>query len=357
MTDNKEFRLSRALSYTLRSMPRGKKYAGSIKNFCEMPFFNVNIDHNSDCFLCHCEGWLPIPVGKVADFHSLDSIFSSPMAKLLQDDITAKKFTWCAVEHCGVTQKNIKKSEYHLAISIDNSCNLACPSCRREPIMLEHGSEFDKKISDLNRVVEWLENFDQPITITLGGTGDALASEILRNFIRKYKYKPNQKFIIKTNGLLIKKIIPDSAIRSAISLLSISVDAATADVYEVVRRPGKWKHLMENLHWVHQNCKDTDVVLNFVVQATNFRDLPAFVELCQNFGFSASISPLNDWGTWNSKPVGNPDAWTLANGTYLDHDVCNHTHHQHQDFLKILQIARQNQSDLINFTSYFDRYQ
>lgn len=357
MNQFQNIKLSKALSYTLRSMLRGKSYHQQIENVCKMPLTHVSVDQNSDCFLCHCEGWLPIPVGKVSDFENLEEAWNSPTALMLQSDIARKKFSWCAVTRCGIIDTNIGNENYSLSINIDDSCNLACPSCRRELRTLENGPEFESKTKDLARITQWLDKFQHPINISLGGTGDALASQLIRNFIKTYRYKCGQTFTITSNGLLLKKVIEKSAIYPAISTISISVDAGSATVYEQVRRPGKWSVLIENLQWLSENQKQIKVNLNFVLQKTNFRDLPAFVSLCETFGFTGIIQPLNDWGTWNSSPVSNPDAYTAANGTYLDHNVADIEHPDHADFVRILNSVRQSDIDFLTINSFFNQYQ
>jgi MoaA/NifB/PqqE/SkfB family radical SAM enzyme len=200
-----------------------------------------------------------------------------------------------------------------------------------------------------------IEQFDYPIDISLGGSGDALASHIIRHMIQNYCPKFGQSFEIATNGLLIKKIIPNSPIRDYISNFSISVDAASAEIYEQVRRPGKWKVLLENLKWLSINRGSSHVYLSFTVQKTNFRDIPAFVELCKQLKFHGSIQALNDWGTWNYAPVKNPDAYTIINGTYLDHDVANPTHPDHLEFLKVIRSIY-NENTNLNISPYFDKF-
>jgi sulfatase maturation enzyme AslB (radical SAM superfamily) len=321
-----------------------------------MTSYHITVDSESNCILCACDGWLPIPVGKISDFNSLEDVWNSPIAKMLQNDIDQKKFTWCAVEHCGVTTQSINRTQYSLSINIDDSCNLSCPSCRRELIMLDQGPEFEKKVEDLNRILEWLEKFDHPITVSLGGSGDPLASKIIRNLIKNYCYNSKQEFRINTNGLLLKKVIAESSIKSAVSIFSVSVDAGSKEIYEQVRRPGKWSVLMDNLEWLFDNQAQSTVHLSFVLQKTNFQDLPAFAELCKRFKFIGIVQPLNDWGTWNSKPVINPDAYTIVNGTYLDHDVANSDHPEHDEFIKVLKTVREKNFEFLNFNSYFDKF-
>lgn len=337
-------------------MPRGKDHKEQITHSCNMPFYHVSIDANSDCFLCGCEGWLPIPVGKVADFATLHDVLNSPQAKTLQTDIEQKKFTWCAVQHCGVTKHDIVKTGFSLSINIDDSCNLACPSCRRELRMLESGIQYEKKKQDLDRILSWLETFEPAILIYLGGSGDALASSLIRNFIKNYRFKPQQRFSIATNGLLLKKVMAESAIGPAIESYSISVDAGSQQVYENVRRPGKWSVLLQNLDWLYENKNNSRVILSFVVQRDNFRDLPRFVDLCARYKFFGRITALNDWGTWNDSISANPDSWTMINGTYQDHDVINPSHPAHSEFADIINAVIESKHSFLDISPIFDKF-
>lgn len=321
-----------------------------------MPFNQVSVDQNGDCFLCDCDGHLPIPVGSVDEFDSLESVLNSPVAQMLQQDIKEKKYTWCAVEHCGVKHRNITKPGYQLNIHIDDSCNLACPSCRRQAFMIDSGHEFDQKLNQLQHILAWLAKSDKSITISLGGSGDPLASHILRPLILDYEPRESQKFIITTNGLLLKKLMPQSKIKKFVTRYSISIDAASEQVYENVRKPGKWHNLMENLEWISENRGNSSITLNFVVQKSNYQDLPAFVELCQRLKTYGSIVPLDDWGTWNSQPVLNPDEYTIKNGCYTDHNVVDVAHPEHQQFIDILKSIRTNQPNFINISTFFDQF-
>jgi len=334
-------KLSDALEFKLRSMKRG--HSTDIKNSCNMPFTNISVDANSDCFLCGCDGWLPIPVGKVQEFDDCESVWNAPLSQVIQKNISDKKYTWCAVQHCGIINNNIENPTYQLSINIDDSCNLACPSCRRELKMIESGPEFDSKIKDVNKIMSWLEKFDKPVSISFGGSGDLFASPILRPLVLNFKPKSTQTFSIITNGLLLKKMLPQTPLRQSIHSLNISVDAGSAEVYEKVRRPGRWSVLMDNLQWLKENKSNTCVYLGFVVQRTNYRDLPAFVELCQQLGFRGYLQSLVDWGTWNSVTVETPDSYTQINGTFDDHNVADPGHPEHSEFLEILTTIRDKQ--------------
>jgi hypothetical protein len=80
--------------------------------------------------------------------------------------------------------------------------------------------------------------------------------------------------------------------------------------------------------------------LNFAVQKKNYQDIPKFVELCQHYGFAAYIHQLDNWGTWNIIDAANPDAWTIKNGNFRDHDVLNSEHPEFEQCKKILSEYR-----------------
>jgi MoaA/NifB/PqqE/SkfB family radical SAM enzyme len=289
-------------------------------------------------------------VGQVQDFATLDEVWDSPVAKILQQDIDSKKFTWCAVEHCGIKQRTINKTRYELAINIDESCNLHCPSCRREPIMHLSGPVVDKKIQDIERVLLWLESFEHPIHIILSGNGDPLASSIIRPLIKKYKPKTNQTFKLFTNGLLIKKQLADTNILNNITEFSISIDAGSQKVYENVRRGGRWSVLIENFDYLTSISKNKLTNLNFAVQQNNFQDLGNFVELCQHYGFKATVHGLDNWGTWNTDDVLEPDVWTIKNGTFQQHDVLNKQHLQFEECKQLIQTLMARSLKNVNFS-------
>jgi organic radical activating enzyme len=331
------FTLEPQYLYKLLSMPRGATSLTGVSNKCNIPFYTIIVDYLGNCLLCDCDGWLPIPVGKVQDFNSIEEVFSCAAAKIIQEDVSNGNFLWCAIDHCGIRTQNKIKKQVTLSINIDDSCNLQCPSCRKELKMITSGTEYDYRLQNANTILSWLEKYDQPIHITMSGNGDPLASTIMRPIIKKLYPKPNQTFTLFTNGLLIKKQIDAGmTIFNAITNFKISVDAGTKEVYEDVRRPGKWEVLLENFDYLRSVEKQHLVILNFAVQNKNYRDIPNFIELCQHYGFLANIHQLDDWGTWAQMKSLDPDIWTIQNGVFADHDVLNITHPNHSDCINVL---------------------
>ena len=332
--------LDNQYSYKLKSLVRGND--GTIENDCNFPFKNLTIDMNSNCFICICDGWLPIPVGKVSDFNSIEEVMNSSIARELQQDVKQKKFTYCATNTCGIKHQNLIQHTFELSINIDESCNLKCPSCRRELIMIKNGKEFDKKTNDVIKIMSWLEKFDSRIHIKMSGNGDPLASNILRPLIKSYSPKLNQTFTIFSNGLLIKKQLKKTKLLDQITKFMISADAGSQKVYEDVRRPGKWKALIDNLEFLKSIGKNKLIDIQFVVQKKNYLDLENLTTLLDYFDCTASIVELQDWGTWNYEDVKYPDSWTIQNGTYLDQDVLRKDQSEHTNAIQCLRKISNN---------------
>jgi molybdenum cofactor biosynthesis enzyme MoaA len=282
-----------------------------------MPFKSLNIDLNGLCYLCVCEAWLPISVGNILDFNRLEDVWANPIAQRLQQDIKERKYTHCAVRHCGVLEGPVELSNFNLGINIDESCNLACPSCRKSAINHTGGEIFNIRQEYVNHLIKLIQDFNQPMNLVMCGNGDPLASLIMRPLILNWKPKDNQTITLRTNGLLMRKLLPDSLVLPQIKIFEISVDAGSQEVYENVRRPGKFSVLQENLQWLSENRPtNSKVHLLMCVQKSNANDIINFADMCKKYGFVASFTKLEDWHTF---------------ANFEEHDVIGNINHPLRD--------------------------
>jgi len=306
----------------LKSYKRGADLPNVWKYDCNIPSRALSIDFRGDCHVCICEVFLPIPVGNILDFESLEDVWTSPIAKELQKDIEIEnKYTYCAVEHCGILQMDQHLSRYKLSIDVDESCNLACPSCRRSALNLIEGPEFERRKNVVDHILKLIKNFNKPITITTSG-GDVFASTILRPLFLNWEPKETEHFVFQTNGLLLKKLLSKTKIASRITDLKISVDAGSKEVYEIVRHPGRFEDIESNLHWLSENrhiLPNAKIYLKFVLQAANAGDLVNFAYLCRKYKFFGIVSKLDDWGTWDD---------------FSEHDVIDNPLHSKYELAK-----------------------
>lgn len=313
-----KFDLHPEYQYVLDSIPRGLGDK-PIEHSCNVVERSVTVDKYGNCFLCICDGWLPIPVGQAKDFDTFEDIFKTPVAQHLLDDIKQRKYTYCAVDTCGV-RKGPRILPYSLYINLDESCNLQCPSCRKSKILVTDGPQYQEKLEHLDKILKWLYNTKKELQVTLTGNGDPLASYIFRPLLKNW---PDNKHSIElhTNGLLIKKQLKDQPILNKIVHFSISVDAGSKQVYENVRRPGRWETLLDNLDFVQSTGIRTS--LNFVLQNANYFDLENYCNLVTNYGFTGTVTALVDWGTW----IDTDDPWSQTHGgSYFQQNCLDPAH-------------------------------
>lgn len=323
--------------HNLKTLPRNKDLGLDIKNRCTVPNKALVIDWDGACFLCHCDAWLPVSVGKIETFQSLEEVWNNDLARTIQQDVADKKYSWCAVTTCNIVETDITFIDRHqISINIDESCNLRCPSCRKGMIMLDRGEEFDRKINRVKHVVSLLERFNKDCHIIMSGNGDPLASHVMRPIIHDFHPKPNQTFRLFTNGLLIKKQLEKSRIVPQITEYQISIDAGSRDVYERVRLGGQWNKLIENFDFLAPVAKQhkSKVWLMLVLQKENWRDLQNFADLCERYGWQGIITKLTDWLTWEN---------------FSDQDVIsNHAHPEHDAAVEQLAVLAQQKRSYIN---------
>jgi MoaA/NifB/PqqE/SkfB family radical SAM enzyme len=320
-----------------RTVPRNQDLKVNVRYRCNAPSRHLVVDWKGDCFVCSCELWLPISVGKITDFQRLEDVWTSPAAQALQQDIDNKTFNNCAVTRCGVLHHDMIDAEYTISINIDESCNLRCPSCRTQAVMISSGARYEEKLAWANHLVNLLQQFDQPCKIIMSGNGDPLASAIMRPLIQEFWPAANQTIRLFTNGLLLKKQLDDSPILNNITQYFISIDAGSAAVYERVRLGGQWSQLIANLTWLQDTAKRTgaEVLLKFVLQQDNYHDMQNFCKLCVDMGFDGVINRLEDWGTW---------------ANYAEHDVVgNISHTDHLTAMYCLTSAYSEYAGRIQF--------
>jgi len=267
-----------------------------ITNTCNYPHKVASIDVEGECFLCTCDGWLPISSGKIQNYTKLEQIWQTDVAKKLQQDIDSKKFTWCSVDACGIKKQNQIQQQHYISINVDESCNLACPSCRVSKINWTSGKKYDDRLTIATHLVKLINGFKQPLEIMMSGNGDPLASLIYRPLILDLEPKDNISIRMLTNGLLLRKLAPKLKIKDSIKFLDISVDAGDQETYEKLRLGGSWRTLKDNLDYVKDEF-DCHVTLKFVLQKGNVSSLDNFVKLLEEYGFHGNIMPIEDWSS------------------------------------------------------------
>lgn len=342
--------------------------------FCERPFRNINVawygGKRGDVYMC-CSAWLNRVTGNLQD-DSVDDIWNGKIAQEVRESILDGSFSNCDAVACPYLQTvtgpvqpadEVKNKRMRAVIdehqtvldygpaevdcSYDRSCNISCPSCRTEKVIETHARD------EILAIQEKLEReaLGDAEVLYITGSGDAFGSPYFNRWLRTMRMEnmPHLEVLhLHSNGLLWNRQmwekIPEQT-RSRIKSAEISIDAASAETYAVNRRGGDFERLLENLEFIGELRERGPLEilkLSMVVQANNFHEMPAFVEIGERFHADiVYFSRLTDWMTY-------------APGELENRSVHLPDHPQHQAFLKVVNggLHKNERVTLGNLTSF-----
>ena len=335
----------------------GKDYDLSDR-FCPMPFTHLATGHKGDAFVCCCPAWVPYAVGNVLDAPSAEAVWNSEGAAEVRRSVHDGDFSYCSRTLCSyiaarklpskaeitdprlrryIDERSVVLEEVPQMVQLnhDPTCNLACPSCRTE-VVTAKPEEQDAYLESARRVVLPLLRRVSGQSYISGG-GEAFASRHYRSILaalNRAEY-PGLSLYLITNGQLLtaERWRQFPHLPEMIDILSVSIDAARAETYERLRRPGKWPPLMKNLELMAEMRRAgalRRLQINFVVQEGNYREIHEFVELGARLGVdSIWLQRLTNYGAY-------------AEGVFAKADVTSPDHPKHAELLDILRSPVMN---------------
>ena len=150
--------------------------------------------------------------------------------------------------------------------------------------------------------MEFLRQRTDPLKIHIGSDGDPFASLIYRYFMRQVPDLDNLSYSFQTNGLLVKQMDPRVRnIFEKLHTLNVSIDGASKDTYEALRRGGTWKKIRENLEFIGQlkHRHGFKLVLHMVVQRQNWHEMSDMCDLGSGLGADEVVlNKIEDWQTF-----------------------------------------------------------
>jgi pyruvate-formate lyase-activating enzyme len=218
-----------------------------------------------------------------------------------------------------------------VALGYDPSCNLACPSCRKQGVRWRPGHAGynylkafqERTIKPILRCAEW---------VFFSGYGDPFGSDLYLDLLHTLTPAecPDLQLVFLTNGLgFTEAAYREIPLAERIRVVQFSVDAVTPETYRTLRG-GSLRRVLENLAFVcdlRQRGKIERVEVGFVYQATNWRELPAFLSKMRRMGVDKVM------------------VYTLLNHAhgegYRDHAVHLPSHPDHAAAMRVLDEARE----------------
>lgn len=318
--------------------------------YCLSPFIQIEVTVEGHVRLCSCSGWMPTVIGNLFE-QSLNDMLSSKLAIDIRQSIIDGTYKYCNEQSCGLivngslntqdtlppnVKQLIKDSSqfsmpYEISLAGDIVCNLSCPSCRNRVIAADDTQKVKQKwLADQLKQNLFGQPTDSPICLNLSNSGEVFASHMLLEFLQSIPVNdfPNLTVKLQTNGLLLPAHWHKLGdLQKRVKSISVSIDAACAETYEVLRRGGTWPKLLTALETI-RNIKQhqpLDFNTRMVVQQRNYQEMLDFYKLSQQYNVDrVEYIRIGNW-YWDQK-------------TFQEADVMNP---QHPEYLLARQHAQQ----------------
>ncbi len=292
-------------------------YTDSIDNIkCDYPFRYAQIQPGGYVYTC-CSNWTTMEVGNIF-FVSPKKLWNSNSAKLHRLAIINKTYFFCNFDVCPFIKKSFKKTDTRfenlttskypneVCVSIDRSCNLKCPSCRNS-FCNYNGAKYKITKHLANKIIKsgWATKSKHFI---MSSQGEVFFSKIYKKMLFDSKITNRDYIKIHTNGTLLTKKTLDKlcAIYDKRIEFLITIDAATKQTYEKIRFGGNFDQLMKNLENLskvkNENPEKIFVLLFFVVQKDNYKEIPDFIKMADELNFDmVNFTRIDNWGTYTDE--------------------------------------------------------
>lgn len=290
-------------------------------NLCLSPYVSIEIDIKGSVRLCQCSQWLPTISGNIFD-QDIHEILNNEISSTIRQSILSGTYEYCDESRCGVLSQNLFNTRENIdqdllsiiddpqqyimpreiRIAGDETCNLSCPSCRQKVIK---NSDFQAKQNiELGKKMQ-KHLFSRPtnnvVNLHVSSSGELFASPLLMSFVNKIPIDqfPNLNIMIQTNGLLAPKMWKKlGQAQNRVKMITVTIDASTANTYEKLRRGGKWKDIQKAMTWISNKKKENGMRLHvrLVAQYENYREIPEFYQQGLDWGADEiEISRILNW--------------------------------------------------------------
>lgn len=337
-------------AYDRKRAPGVRVEAGGLKErFCRRPFEHFVSNVDGAVYLC-CPSWLPMQIGST-DRGNWPEIWNSEPAVEIRRSVVDGDFKYCSRLNCPEIQagslpakvevkdpahrRSIDERQFvldegprHFVLGHDLTCNLSCPSCRTQRIVAGKSERVRLDRVRDSIIVPLLPHLR---ILEMSGSGEFIVSRHCREvlaMLSRDKY-PRLRLILLTNGL---PFTPQqwrrfSNIHGMVEEIHVSVDAAAAATYRVLRRGGDFQTLLANLDFIstlRRNREIRRLRLNLVVQRANYLEMKALIELGKSLGADrVTLSRITDWATYPLQE-------------FRDADIASPSHPEHEAFLNVL---------------------
>ena len=175
----------------------------------------------------------------------------------------------------------------HLVIRMDtiNLCNLRCKMCYYSFDYKRKKEQMDLPL--FQKIAA--EVFPKTRFLYLSCATEPLMNKQFAEYVRITGTHNVPFTSFCTNGQLLNEEVIQACLDAKISEIIFSIDGASPETYEAIRRGGKWDRLCTNLQLLltmkqNAGARKPAVRMNFTCMNTNIHELPAMVEFAASHG-------------------------------------------------------------------------
>lgn len=287
---------------------------------CESCFRVYEVETNGDVSAC-CTTLIRGRIGNLLD-DSFWDVWESNLHKIQCLSLNNRSFSFCIPtscpalinrKTCDVTDELAEKLVYkkfigrpeYLHLSIDKTCNLYCESCR-EKIEIANGQCLEKANILKKKILS--AGIQDIKSVLLAGNGEVFLSKTYEEIWRHEIVNNANVIRVQTNGMLLTpKRWEEFYVgkENADIWVYVSIDAATAETYEQVRRGGNFEVLKKNMEFAASLRKSGKIKyfrINFVVQRKNYLEMERFIEWGLELGVdNVFFTKILNWGTYTEQ--------------------------------------------------------
>lgn len=165
-------------------------------------------------------------------------------------------------------------------IDTTTRCNLACAHCPNSVLSGEPDFWGDLDRDLYFKIIDEVAAEAPDTLVRPFDGGEPLLRKDLAELIRYAKKKGVHTVSITTNGTILNQRVRAQLIESGLDHVEVSIDAATAETYEKIRRSPLFAKVVENtigyIDEVKRHDPDRRVSVSFVLQTDNRHELEMF---------------------------------------------------------------------------------
>ncbi|MBQ8887508.1 MAG: SPASM domain-containing protein [Candidatus Gastranaerophilales bacterium] len=293
---------------------------------CTFPFDSAQISMQGDVFVC-CPPWCnSYSFGNIYE-QSFDEIWNGEKAKEFRRQFINENYNICNLDLCvkdcshKIIPTEVVPKPKKFIFCYDSLCNVKCIFCR-SCHQKQDLSYFDENMDSI--IQNMLENAEN---VVLSGVGEALFSPHSRKLIKRIsELFPNVKFSLISNGILCdKQNLEELGIIDKLISITVSLHATKKETYNKLVVNGDFDRVMNNLTFLSSLKKEGKLdrfILNFVVNAYNYKEMVLYMKMAQKIGATVGFLELLKLET-------NKDIYEKIN-------IFDEKHPKFNDFVKVL---------------------